>query len=186
MLAILSEIDLSRLVSTLKANQQLDTGIELYGCGQVTKQISIIESGFAEVYTHEDLSELPLDEIDKTIGTVHHSLTHSLTHSLIHSLTYLLTYSLTHLLTYSTYSTFSYLLIYSLTHLLTNLLKYSLTHLLTHSLTLAGILRPRGCKKDPSYTAKQIPGMFFACTLSEGCVLGIEAMRSKAGFKDSW
>ncbi len=93
-----------------------------------------------------------------------------ITHLLTHSLTYLLTHSLTHLLTY--------LLTYSLTYLL--------THLLTYSLALAGISRPRGCKKDPSYTAKQIPGMFFACTLTEGCVLGIEAMRSKAGFKDSW
>ena len=90
-MAILSEIDLSRLVSTLKANQQLDAGIELYGCGQVTKQISIIESGSADVYTHEDLSELSLDEIDKTIGTVHHSPTHSLTHLLTYLLTYLLT-----------------------------------------------------------------------------------------------
>ena len=105
-----------------------------------------------------------------------------ITHSLTHSLTYLLTYSLTHLLNLLNFQLLTHLLTYSLTHSLTQVL----THSLTHSLTLAGILRPRGCKKDPSYTAKQIPGMFFACTLSEGCVLGIEAMRSKAGFKDSW
>ena len=69
MLAILSEIDLSRLVSTSKENQQVDTGVEMYGNGQVTKQVSIIENGVADVYTREDLSELTLDEIDKAIGT---------------------------------------------------------------------------------------------------------------------
>ncbi len=69
MLAILSEIDLSRLVSTCKENQQVDTGVEIYGNGQVTKQVSIIENGLADVYTRDDLSDLTLDEIDKAIGT---------------------------------------------------------------------------------------------------------------------
>lgn len=30
------------------------------------------------------------------------------------------------------------------------------------------------------------PAGFFACSVGEGCLLGIEALRSKAGLPDSW
>ena len=68
-LAILSAIDLSRLVGTLHV-APYEPGVTLYQHGVGTNLISLIEKGSATVYSTSDLSALSRDEIDIKLGII--------------------------------------------------------------------------------------------------------------------
>ena len=68
-LAILSAIDLSRLVGTLHT-APFDTGDLMYKEGKATTQVYLIERGTANVYTSKDMSNLSKEEVDKQLGII--------------------------------------------------------------------------------------------------------------------
>ena len=68
-LAILSAIDLSRLVGTLHT-VPMETGNVLYNEGKGTTKVCLIERGSAHIYTSKDLSSQTKDDIDKYLGII--------------------------------------------------------------------------------------------------------------------
>jgi len=68
-LALLSAIDLSRLISTLRL-QRYEMHEYLYREKVVTNQVVLIESGHAQIYTSEDMSNMSGPEIDMTLGII--------------------------------------------------------------------------------------------------------------------
>ena len=68
-LAILSAIDLSRLVGTLQTSP-FETNELLYKEGKATTSICLIERGIGHVYTSKDLSSMSKEDIDKQLGII--------------------------------------------------------------------------------------------------------------------
>ena len=68
-LAILSAIDLSRLVGTLQTSP-FETNELLYKEGKATTSICLIERGVGHVYTSKDMSAASKEEIDKQLGII--------------------------------------------------------------------------------------------------------------------
>ena len=68
-LAILSAIDLSRLVGTLQTSP-FETNELLYKEGKATTSICLIERGIGHVFTSKDMSTLSREDIDKQLGII--------------------------------------------------------------------------------------------------------------------
>lgn len=66
-LAVLSPIDLSRLVGTLQL-LQFKPGDKIYTEGEVTSQVILIEKGHASISSSRDLAKAAKNEIDKSLG----------------------------------------------------------------------------------------------------------------------
>ena len=66
---LLSAIDLSRLITTLR-NQRYSDNQFIYKMGLVTNQVLLIESGHATIYTKEDMSEKTPAEVDDILGII--------------------------------------------------------------------------------------------------------------------
>ena len=148
-LAVLSAIDLSRLVGCL-SQRVLQKGDILYEESKASKEVFLIEQGTVDIFTKIDMSSMTKTEIDKRLGIVRPKGKRN------------------------------------------SVAKMS-GHELRSYLADGGQEEEKdGGKESDEEKKEEKPvlvkenGLYFACDVYAGCILGISTLKGKAGLPDSW